>query len=178
MATKSRLFVCLVCALTALLLGAVQMGYELSTGGVQSHHLLNRADLPAISNWYGLIVLPVLGWLYGARLHNLWPNSSRVMWLGLFGALIYGSAFALSFELDLSEFTSMLFIGLFVLAFILPLYRIEYILGFVASMALTFGAVLPLLFGSVLAVIAFLVRFIGRHLLTLFRRLRNSSDAV
>ena len=32
-------------------------------GGVPSHHILNRADLPEISNWWGGLVLPILTWV-------------------------------------------------------------------------------------------------------------------
>ena len=51
----------------APLLGAavmiVQLAWEASHGGIQSHHLLARADLPAVSNLWGLATLPALGWL-------------------------------------------------------------------------------------------------------------------
>ena len=30
--------------------------------GIPSHHLLQRADLPEISNWWGAILLPALSW--------------------------------------------------------------------------------------------------------------------
>jgi hypothetical protein len=39
---------------------AAHLAFEHFTGGVQSHNLLNRPDLPAISNWLGLVTLPLL----------------------------------------------------------------------------------------------------------------------
>ena len=31
-------------------------------GGVPSHHILAREDLPEISNWWGGVLLPLLTW--------------------------------------------------------------------------------------------------------------------
>ncbi|MEO8780207.1 MAG: hypothetical protein ABI389_16275, partial [Rhodanobacter sp.] len=52
-------------ALALLVVEAALLVHEHYTSGVRSHHLLDRPDLPAISNWFGLIVMPVLGWLLG-----------------------------------------------------------------------------------------------------------------
>lgn len=43
----------------------IHLGWEYSHGGIQRHHLLNDASLPAISNAWGLLVLPLLGVLAG-----------------------------------------------------------------------------------------------------------------
>jgi hypothetical protein len=45
----------------ALLLAVAHLAFELASGGVQSHHLLNNAELPAISNWFELLTLPIIG---------------------------------------------------------------------------------------------------------------------
>ena len=47
----------------ALFASVAHLAWEHTHGGVQSHHFLARPDLPAISNWWGLIILPSLGWL-------------------------------------------------------------------------------------------------------------------
>ncbi|MFZ4477382.1 MAG: hypothetical protein ACOYPR_19455, partial [Saprospiraceae bacterium] len=39
-------------------------------GGVPSHHILQRADLPEISNWWGGLLLPVLTWLGLGRIEK------------------------------------------------------------------------------------------------------------
>ena len=39
------------------------LAWEHLHGGVASHHLLNRADLPAISNAWGALFLPALAWV-------------------------------------------------------------------------------------------------------------------
>lgn len=40
------------------------LAYEHLNSGVVSHHLLQREDLPAISNWWGALVLPLLALLF------------------------------------------------------------------------------------------------------------------
>lgn len=37
------------------------------TGGVVSHHVLDRSDLPAISNWWGALLVPALTWFLLGR---------------------------------------------------------------------------------------------------------------
>ena len=66
--------------LAALLFAAAHLTFEHYTGGVRSHHLLNRPDLPAISNWLGLITLPLLGVVLGLRVRTH-PSSTR--WAGI-----------------------------------------------------------------------------------------------
>lgn len=154
-------------ALAALALGATHLCYEHLGGGVQSHHLLNRPDLPAVSNWLGLFILPLLGWVFGLRVRDYSTGSSPSgaasgPWVGLAGAFLYGAALAASFELDASALTSGLFLGLFALAAALPVYRAEYILGFVVGMTFTFGAVLPALVAGVVALVSVVVRFVLR----------------
>lgn len=162
-------------ALAALAIGVVHLGYEHLNGGVQSHHLLNRSDLPAVSNWLGLLILPLLGSVLGLRVRNHSMSSGRSAlpagaWVGLVGSFLYGAALASAFELDASAVTSGLFLGLFVLAVALPIYRAEYILGFVVGMTFTFGAVLPALVASVLALVSVLVRYAVRAAAATVRR--------
>lgn len=154
-------------ALSSLVLAAAVLAYEYFDGGVPSHHLLDRPDFPAISNWFGLVVLPLLGWLLGVRLRNHLTTSTgsglaKGIWAGLVGSLLYGAALAISFELGPSAVTTGLFFGLFVLAAVLPIYRVEYISGFVVGMNFTFGAVLPVLVAVVFAAVSVVMHFVYR----------------
>ena len=164
-----------LCALFSLVFVAALLAHESLNGGVRSHHLLDRRDLPAISNWFGLVVLPVLGWLLGTRLRNhlsaVTGNASPVgIGVPLVCSLLYGAALAASFELGASAASSGLFVGLFVLAVVLPIYRVEYIFGFVVGMAFTFGAVLPVLVAAVVAAVSALVHFAFRAARSAIRR--------
>jgi hypothetical protein len=161
-------------ALSSLVFGATVLAYEYFNGGVPSHHLLDRPALPAISNWFGLVVLPLLGWLLGVRLRNHLTTSTgsglaKGIWAGLVCSLLYGAAMAIFFELGTSAVISGLFFGLFLLAAVLPIYRVECIFGFVVGMTFTFGAVLPALVAVVFATASVVVHFVFRAVLSAIR---------
>lgn len=163
--------------LAALAFATAHLVFEHFTGGVQSHHLLNRPNLPAISNWLGLVTLPLLGVALGLRVRT---HPSSAHWAGmplpvitaLAGAFLYGAVLATSFELGASSITSVAFIGLFLCALALPVYRVEYVMGFVIGMTITFGGVLPVLVGSVVAARSVVVRYSIRLLAVIVRRKR------
>lgn len=145
-------------ALIGLAYACVQLTLEAFSGGVQSHHLLNRADLPAISNWLGLFTLPAIGLALGWRVHHA-GGFTRAIWTGLIVSFLYGTAMAAGFKLGAEGITQGLFVGLFAVAILAPVYRAECIAGFVAGMAFTFGGVLPLLVALVFATLSVVVRF-------------------
>lgn len=173
----------LLIVLFTLLYAAVHLTYEHFSGGVQSHHLLNRADLPAISNWFGLVTLPALGGLLGLRVHRGLKTVGqlripRFLWVGLIGALFYGAALAVFFELGVPSVSSGLFFGLFLIGIILPIYRVEFVLGFVVGMTFTFGAVLPTLIAAVIAIFSFLSRLILRAIISAWRSVFRPSGVA
>jgi hypothetical protein len=141
-------------------------------GGVPSHHILAREDLPAISNWWGGFLLPLLTWFLLYRIQKrLMRNNAE----GLKGSQIglnifYGFTVALCFGIILSAFFTFgntdipgyMLIGLLVLALFLPVFRAECLLGFVMGMTFTFGAVLPTIIGSLLALIGALLFLLVR----------------
>jgi len=158
------------------------LAWERSNGGIVSHHLLNRADLPAISNAWGLLVLPALTWfLSGLALKRVSGRSGENgTGSGLLPGVVAGFAVALLLGLLLSVcFThgyetavSSLFLGMFMLALLLRVYRAECLLGFVLGMTFTFGAVLPTLIGSIVVAVSALVHLGIRPV---FVRLLNRS---
>jgi hypothetical protein len=166
----------LVCLLAGLAFAMVHLGLEHADGGVRSHHLLNRPDLPAISNWIGLVTLPLLGWAVGLRARA--RGTARSVWVPLAGAMAYGAALAVSFELGAADATSTIFLGLFVLATVLPVHRVEYVAGFVTGMTITFGGALPLIVAAVVASLSLLVRGCVRALVAWRRSRRAPSVPV
>jgi hypothetical protein len=137
------------------------LSFEHLHGGVIAHHILNRADLPAISNFWGLLWLPVLAWFVSGRVQkraaNLTTPFSKNVLLGFFLALAYGALLAGCFRLGYDDATGYLFEGSFLLAVILPVYKAECLLGFVLGMTFVFGAILPTIIGSIfVAISAFL----------------------
>ncbi|HEX4854253.1 hypothetical protein [Arenimonas sp.] len=169
MGFDSRYRTAALSSLAVTALAALHLAYEHSNGGVVSHHLLARPDLPLISNWLELAVLPVLGWLFGWRLHGRSAAGSptragapRSFWFAAGGAFAYGALLAGGFEFGVSDLTSALFYGLFLIAVALPVYRVEFLLGFVLGMTFTFGGVLPALIGAVFGLISLGVRLVAR----------------
>ena len=163
----------ILACLSLVFVGAL-LAHEHFNGGVRSHHLLDRQDLPALSNGYGLIVLPVLGWLLGVRLrkHMTSDGKSRSfigIGVGAVAALVYGATLAASFALGAPALASGLFFALLLLAVVLPIYRVEYIFGFVVGMTFTFGAVLPVLVAGVVAAVSALVHLALRALMSAMR---------
>ncbi len=133
-------------------------------GGVPSHHILQRGDLPAISNWWGGILLPLLTLFIAYRIEKrLIRNSNddesnrlvfpiKHVYRFLF-ALSFGILLSLFITLDYSDLSGYMMYGLLLLALFYPIYRAECYLGFVIGMTYTIGAVLPTGVGIVLALI-------------------------
>ncbi|MDG2394604.1 MAG: hypothetical protein P8M49_13905 [Thalassotalea sp.] len=150
--------------------------------GVPVHHLLHRADLPGISNWWGVLLLPTLVWVLLGRIHkqflleankeNTAYPMNRVLGFGL--ALLYGAGMSIAFATGHSEISSVMFPGILVIALFFKVYREEYILGFIMSMSIVFGAVLPTLFaaliGLVSAIVYHSVHYIFNRLKSLAKR--------
>lgn len=169
-------------AVTALAMFAelAHLAWEHFNGGVVSHHLLNRADLPAVSNWWGMILLPALTWLASGRvgkrvaLHTATTGATSRLPLsaiaGFAGAMLFGILLSAAFTHGYETAASSLFLGMFVAALLLRVYRAECLLGFVLGMTFTFGAVLPTLIGLIIAAVSALVHLMIRPLLV---RLRN-----
>jgi len=143
-------------------------------GGVPSHHILAREDLPEISNWWGAILLPLLTWFVVFRIQkreNL-PNGKSPeflkiplkIWVGFLGALILGIALSVFFTLGYESMPGYLILSVFLISLFFPVYRAECLLGFVIGMTFTFGAILPTGIGSILAIIGFLIHHLIRPL--------------
>jgi hypothetical protein len=181
-ALHSRL-VLTACAFAA---EVAHLGWEYSHGGVPAHHLLNDPGLPAISNWWGLLVVPVLVWFLVGRIQRrgatLVQEGSRarfhtLAWLRFGAALLWGAALALAFALG-HPAVSWIFFGAFAVALVVPAWRAEYVLGFALALTFTFGAVLPVLIASVIAACSFVAHLLGGAVLRLARGRRISGSGL
>jgi hypothetical protein len=149
----------------ALLAAAVHLGWEYTHGGVQSHHLLARTDMPAISNWWGLLVLPLLGWLASRSATRRAAVDERAAGRSLaafVGAALVGAALSLSFITGYESAASALFLAVLAAGLVLPTYRAEYLFGFVLGMSFILGAVLPTMAALVAAAISVVAHFLLR----------------
>jgi hypothetical protein len=169
--------------LAALLLAGIHLTFEQLTGGVQSHHLLNDATLPAISNWFELLSLPLLaaalGWYCQKQPAHLprWARVPLTIQPGLFGAAAYGAVLAISFSAGMMTLTSVVFFGLLPIALLFPIYRLQYICGFVVAMTFTFGGILPLLIAAPFALLSWILHSILAVVAKLWRKKRTAKAA-
>lgn len=134
----------------AIAFAVALLAWELAHGGVPSHHFLDRADMPSVSNWWMLIVLPVLGWLASRSVMRRAPadrNALTKAFAALIGAALVGIALSIAFVTThgRGDAASYIFSAALLSGLVLPTYRAEYVFGFVLGMAFTFGAVLPTL---------------------------------
>lgn len=146
-------------ALVALLAEVAHLGWEYFHGGILTHHVLQRADLPGISNLWGLLILPALAWWAGGRIQRRLVAGARpaTAIVGAAVALLMGLALSASFLGGLESVSAAVFLGMFVLAVLLPAYRAECWLALVLAMCFTFGPLIPLVIGGVLAGLSALV---------------------
>ncbi len=149
-------------------------------GGVVSHHLLNQPDLPAISNWWGALLMPALSWfllgLVSRRVNQPYP----VAVLGSFAAALgFGVLVSVLFLQGREQVLSQLMLSLPLLALFFPLYRAEFLLGFVLAMSYTFGVLLPAAFGTaILLMAALMYKGVRPVLLYLFDLLTGSKKTA
>jgi uncharacterized membrane protein YeaQ/YmgE (transglycosylase-associated protein family) len=137
--------------------------------------MLNRRDLPAISNAWGVLLLPALAWFLSGFVERRIVSASDAneateklpmsVVVGFVGALLFGALLAGSFANDYKTATQYLFMSLIVFALLLPVYRAECLLGFVLGMTFTFGAVLPTGIGSIFVVLSALAHLLVYPLL-------------
>jgi len=167
----------LVLAACALLAEIGHLGWEYTHGGVSAHHLLNNPELPAISNWWGLLVLPLLVWFLVGRVQrrgaSLMQPGSRERFrtlarLRFAVALLWGAALAVAFSLG-HPAVNWIFFAAFAAAVVIHVYRDEYVLGFALGMSFTFGAILPVLVAAVIAACSFALHLLYGAVLRLTR---------
>ena len=168
--------------------------WQYFNGGVPSHHLLNRADLPAISNWWGVAVLPALTWLLLMRINKRVLGKAQQgieqstkqatekfpsnIVFSFVAALMYGGLMSSFFVMGNQEITGVMFQGIFVLALFFRLYREGCALGFILSMSFAFGAVLPTIFACVIGLAAVILYHFPRFIYAMIstRLVRNKQN--
>lgn len=160
----------------------VQLAWEASHGGIVSHHLLARADLPAVSNLWGLATLPTLGWLAAHFARRRSASSEHAVGRAVtafFCALTLGGGLAAAFSLGLEDMSAGLFLAAILAGLVVPIYRAEYLFGFVIGMTWVVGPVLPVIAGTLAGTVSMLAHFVLRPVvLALYRRLRPADPTL
>jgi hypothetical protein len=143
--------------------------------GIPVHYILHNPNLPGIPNWVGAIVLPFFTWILLHRIHIrinrpkivTIPASIKNVALRFFASALVAVTIAICFMNDINAIDYIMG-SLFILAFIFPIYKSEFLLGWVVGSSFTFGAMLPIVFGSLIAGIFFLLYKIPRKILSYF----------
>jgi hypothetical protein len=161
----------------AFILASIFILWEHFNGGVITHHLLAREDLPGISNFWGLLSIPLLTWLTLSLINrrrdkiieseptNLEKYDNKTL-KGFLAALLFGIISSLLWEFDFANILQYFILAPVLLSFFKPVHSPEYLLGFVIGMLFTFGGILPIIFGTVLLVLCFLVNLLTRGIKT------------
>ena len=91
--------------LAAALATGLLLAWQHLTAGAPAHHLLARADMPAISNWWGLLLLPLLAWVAASRIEARYGGAAEASGAipGFVGGLLFGAAVALFFSLGRTD---------------------------------------------------------------------------
>lgn len=149
-------------------------------GGIPTHYLLHDDNLPGLPNWLGGIILPFFTWFLLYRIHKridehdtpIASESLRSIVLRFLLAMMVAIAISIlfTFEIDIIDY---IMLAIFALAFIFPLYKSEYLLGWVIGSAFTFGAIIPIGFGSIFALVFFGCYKISRLVLGFFRKVKK-----
>lgn len=149
--------------------------WDFTHGGIPVHYILQNPNLPGIPNWLGAIVLPFFTWYVLNRIHKRIdkpnfkgiPETFEKILFRFFASVLVSATIAICF---MNSIDAMDYImgALFVMAFIFPLYKSEYLLGWVVGSTLTFGAMIPIVFGSILAGIFFVLYKMPRKVFTYF----------
>ena len=161
------------------------LAWQYTHEGVPSHYLFQRPDLPELSNWWGAIVLPLLTWVLVGRMNTKLLNAKNSaekekekMVVGFISASIYGVLLTVAFFQGYQEIASILFPSILAIAIFVPVFREEYLLGFILAMSFCFGAVLPLIFTTLIAMASATVYFTVRFIWEKLYVKKNSHDKL
>lgn len=160
----------------AFIFVAALVSIEHFRGGVVTHYVLAREDMPGISNWWGLLTIPLLSWIVASLIKRRKnqaaesgqkpaENDDKVLKRFL-AALAFGIVASLLWEFNLENLLQYFILFPILIAFFQPVHRPEYLLGFVLGMLHTFGGVLPIVVGLVLLTIGYVIHQLVRFLKT------------
>lgn len=133
--------------------------------GVPGHNLLKRKDLPKISNWWGLLSIPLVTYISLKRIEkrvNFKTDFTNQIFFKKYIvpfliALIYGVFIVVFSSTGNSKISYSMFLILFMIALFVPIYKSEYFLGFVLALTYTFGGALPVIIALVLSTVFYLL---------------------
>lgn len=156
--------------------------WQFTHNGVPVHYLFRNPDLPALSNWWGGLLLPLLSWIMMGRIKQRILKSpsksvskiTKNIVVSFVISLSYGALLSFCFLSGYSEVSAVLFPSILFFAIFFKVYKEEFLLGFILSMSITFGALLSITFGSIIALLSFIVYFVMQFI---WSRVKNLTAA-
>ena len=154
---KTRITITVI--ITLLIWGHI--GWDYFHGGIPIHYVLQDKDLPGIPNWWGGIVLPIFTYFLLFRIHKRLQvsdgkESLKQIGLRFLAGLLFAISISVCFMNDIMIVDYIMGV-VFLMAFIFPIYKSEYFLGWVLGASFTFGAIIPIGFGSILCLLFFII---------------------
>lgn len=152
--------------------------WEYSNGGVATHYPGADSSNIALSNWWGLLTIPILTLVALNLIERRTvkkegaPETDNIIVLQKYyfiAGLCFGLLASLLWGFGQQEYLPYVMLSPWVLSLFLRIYLPETTLGFVLAMMYTFGAVLPIIFALVIQTIGFLIYLVfnrgGKRLL-------------
>lgn len=142
--------------------------------GVPTHYLLHDPGMPGFSNWWSLLTLPVMTWILlyflKQRIKRNHGEQRSFIWIrGCFG-LGFGILLSIVFMMGYETLNLGMILGVIILSFFLPLFRAEYILGFLIGMEYVFGGVLPIVISLLLISIFHITNILRKGVISLISK--------
>ena len=151
---------------------AAHLLWEILNGGVVRHHLLNRADMPAVSNWWGMVILPGLAWFASTRMKKRLTvkqaeglSIPKHIKFGFVGILLLSLLQSFAFKLGVPSVTLIIALAILIGGVFLPIYRAECFLAHVMGGCIAFGSVIPLIGFTIMALVSALANLVVKPLL-------------
>lgn len=144
------------------------IAWEYFNGGVATHYPGADSSNIALSNWWGLLSIPMLTWAALSLIERRGTTKDKKRETGsiklkssyFVGGLAFGLLASLLWEFGQQDYLPYVMLSPWVLSLFLKIYLPESTLGFVLAMMYTFGAVLPIVFSIVIQTIGFIIYFI------------------
>ncbi len=162
---------------------ALCLTWEFMNGGVVTHHFLMRKDLPGVSNWWGLVILPVLVLCTSYSIKKRAANHAggqskfyRNLCIAFSAMLLVSVAQSTVFSLGYHEVAMFVLLGLILAALVFPLHRLECVLGYVLGSTFFTGPAMPFVGVVIFSVVSILVHLCIKPLIS--KGIRSRKEAL
>ncbi|ESP91745.1 hypothetical protein [Pseudoalteromonas luteoviolacea] len=170
---------------TAIVCQIALLIWESLNGGVVTHHFLAREDMPGLSNWWGLVILPFLVWITAysieKRSQHLQDNQDRskfhkAAYISFLAMLVISIAQSTIFSLGYSTAALSILMAITFISLFLPLYRIEAIVGYVLGGAYFTGPMIPFVGVVIFVVVSVFAHFCIKPLIIRLKAPKTAAE--